>query len=70
MSVKLRGRPCARCTATPPRAATHHGMCARCWLGASESQRRGALLDELATPDPLEEQFALLAVEPERRRAA
>lgn len=58
----FRGDPCSRCPeARIPHAATHHGMCGMCWAGATEPQRRGALLDELADRDPLEDLYRLAA---------
>ena len=53
----LHGDPCIRCPdarrGQPPRAAVHHGLCMPCWLGANESERDAALLDELLTPAPI-----------------
>jgi hypothetical protein len=51
MTVGLwHGDACTRCPeARPgrqPLPATHNGMCAMCWLGATEGQRRSAIMDE------------------------
>ena len=79
--IGFHGDPCVRCITEGGinghvQAATHHGMCARHWLGASERQRRDALFDEAITSDTpavprfttevvaLELLFGLPAVEP------
>jgi hypothetical protein len=84
--LRWRGEPCSMCIehpdpGRPVQSATHHGLCARCWLGASQAQRADALMEEAMTcddtPQPpalttesiaLDLLFALPAVEP--RRAA
>lgn len=33
------GEPCALCKGPIKRAATHHGLCAQHWLGATETER-------------------------------
>jgi hypothetical protein len=50
------GDACTRCVDNPDpkwrvQRATHHGLCARCWLGATETQRRDALLEEAMRED-------------------
>jgi hypothetical protein len=49
MAYLFRGEPCTGrgCQRRAiKRAATHHGMCASCWLGATETERLLALFDE------------------------
>lgn len=47
------GDPCSRCPESRPGkpvlAATNHGMCSLCWLGATELQRRLAVFEFDAT---------------------
>ncbi len=49
--IGFHGDPCSRCideggVNDHVQRATHHGMCARHWLGATSEQRRAALFDE------------------------
>jgi hypothetical protein len=85
--IGWRGDPCSRCLEDPDpgrpvQRATHHGLCARHWLGASQAQRADALMEEAMTcsDEPttpalttesiaLELLFGLAAVEPDRRAA-
>ncbi len=56
--------PCTRCVdeqRRPVQRATHHSMCARHWLGATEAQRRSALFDEAADERLLDADDALRA---------
>lgn len=46
MFVGFHGDPCSRCPGPVRHRAVHHGMCMPCWLGATEKERRLALLDE------------------------
>lgn len=71
--IGFHGDPCYRgaCPGPVRQRATHHGLCARCWLGATEAQRRDALLDEAMTADdPLEVLYLAPAREPDRERRA
>lgn len=54
------GDPCPTCQDQHQRdpawhvqRATHHGMCSRHWLGATEAQRRAALFDEATQDGPV-----------------
>jgi hypothetical protein len=65
MFIAWHGDPCSRCEdrtrlGLVKRAATLHGMCPRCWLGASEVQRRDALwLEAVEMFADLEARFRL-----------
>jgi len=41
-----RGDPCALCKGPVKRAATHHGLCAQHWLGATETEREIAKFND------------------------
>lgn len=46
MFVGWHGSPCAKCTGPVKRAATHHGLCASCYLGATETERAMARFND------------------------
>jgi hypothetical protein len=62
---RFRGDPCIRCIDEPViyrliQRATHHGMCSRHWLGATEAQRRDAIfLEDVEERSVLDELEAL-----------
>jgi hypothetical protein len=56
MFIGWHGDPCTHCANSPEpgrpvQRATHHGLCARHYLGATETQRRDALLEEAVRDD-------------------
>ena len=56
------GDPCSRCPESRPGkpvlAASQYGMCALCWLGATELQRRLAVFEFDATEATSDKQAA------------